>query len=152
MDKDSHFNTNWFELWMKQSKEFFESADKNLKNVFDKDSIGKPEEHLKQINEWLETLKKQWEFTQLTAEQKAYQTYWKMMSDMCKEASDKMVEQWIKRSHDKDPIKNVQELYELWLSCCHDVYQKWLKSKAYQDVYTEFMNAALKFWKDSVPK
>ena len=33
------FDTNWYELWMKQSKEFYESAEKNLKDMFNKINI-----------------------------------------------------------------------------------------------------------------
>lgn len=152
--KQAHFdfNTNWYDLWMKQSKDFFTSADDNLKDMFSKGTYANPQDHLEQINEWLEKLKHQWEFTQLTEEQKVYQTYWKTMSKMCSDASDMMVEQWIKRSQEKNPIKTVHELYELWLNCCHEIYQKSVKSKAYQDAYGEFMNAAFKFWKSAMPK
>lgn len=147
-----HFDTNWYELWMKQSKEFFESADKNLKEIFGKHSIANPEEHLKQVEQWLETLKKQWESSQLTKEQKAYQEYWKMMAKMYSDASDMMLQEWIKRSHHDNAIKNIRELYELWIQCCHSVYQKSLQSNAYQEAYGDFMNAAIKFWKDMITK
>lgn len=145
-------NTNWYEMWMKQSKDFYSSADSNLKDMFSKGAFEKPEDHLKQINKWIETLKSQWEFSQLTSEQKMYQTYVKMMGKMCSDASDMMVEQWIKRSHEENPVKSIRELYELWLNCCHEVYQKSLQSKAYQDVYGELMNGAFKFWKETMPK
>jgi hypothetical protein len=138
------FDTNWYEMWMKQSKDFFSTAQENwFKN---------PQDHLKQIEQWMDTLKNQWEYSQLTKEQKAYQEYWIMMTKMCNEASDLMLKEWIKRSHDNNPIKSIRELYELWLECCHEVYQKSLQSKTYQDAYAEFMNAAAKFWKSAIPK
>lgn len=146
------FNIGWYELWMKQSKEFFETADKNLKDMFSKGTPVNPEEHMKQIRQWLDSLKNQWEFIQLSDDQKAMQTYWKNMTKMCLDASDKMLEEWIKRSREKDPVKSVRELYEIWLNCCHEVYQKSLQSKTYQDAYGEFMNAAFKFWKAGMPK
>jgi Poly(R)-hydroxyalkanoic acid synthase subunit (PHA_synth_III_E) len=154
MDKENKFdfNTNWYDLWMKQSKEFFDSADKNLKDVFGHGAAANPEDHLKQIQQWLETLKNQWQFAQLNEQQRAYETYWKSMMKMCSDASDKMLSEWIKRSHDNNPIKNVQELYELWLNCCHEVYQKAMHTKSHQEVYGEMMDAALKFWKSAIPK
>lgn len=137
------FDTNWYELWMKQSKEFFESAQKSW--------FTNPQDHLKQIQSWLDTFKKQWEFAQLTEEQKKYQEYWKMMANMCTEASEMMTKEWIKRSHEENPVKDIRELYELWVDCCQNVYQKSLQSNAYQDTYNEFMNAAIKFWKSAMP-
>lgn len=149
--KNMNFDTNWYDLWMKQSKEFFETADKNLQGVFGKGSSANPEDHLKQIQQWLDVWKNQWQFTQLNEQQKAFENYWKTMAKMCSDASDMMVAEWIKRSHEHNPIKNTRELYELWLSCCHEIYQKSTHSQAYQDTYGEFMNAALKFWKSAIP-
>ena len=105
-----------------------------------------PEEHLDEINAWLKSLKKHWEKTQLNEEQKMYAAYWNMMNDMCKQASDLMLTQWVKKAHDKQYIQSIQELYELWLNCCHDVYQRYVHSKAYQENYAEFINNAFKFW------
>lgn len=154
MDKGKKFdfNTNWYELWMKQSKEFFESANQNLQGMFNPESLANPEEHLKQINQWLNTLKTQWQFVQLNEQQKAYENYWKSMAKMCSDASDMMVQQWIKRSQEHRPVKDVRELYELWIACCHDVYEKAMHSKSYQEAYSEFMKAALKFWKSTIPQ
>lgn len=156
MNKDNPFDiyTYWYDLWMKQSKEFFESANNNLKNMFDqeKESYLNPEEHIKQIQEWLETLKNQWQFIQLNEQQKAYETYWKMMNKMCAEASDMMLSEWMKKTREHQPIKNIHELYELWLNCCNEIYTKAMHSKSYQEAYGEFMNAALKFWKSATPR
>lgn len=147
-----NMNTDWYELWMKQNREFFTSAEKNLRDVFSKSGFSNPEEHMNQINLWLETLKNQWQFTQLKTDQKIYEDYWKMMGKLYSDASDMMLAQWIKRTQDKNPVKTIQELYELWLNCCKDVYTKSQQTKAYQEAYGEFMQAALKFWKDVAPK
>lgn len=147
----SDFYTNWYELWMKQSQDFFSSAEKNLKGMFEDQSFKNPEAHLKQINEWLETLKTQWEFSQLTDDQKAQQMYWKMMAKMCSDAADRMVSEWIKRSKTDNPIQSIRELYELWLACCQEVYQKALQTKNFQEAYADFMNAAFKFWQSAMP-
>jgi hypothetical protein len=151
-DEKAEFKTNWYDLWMKQSKEFFDTADKNLKDLFNKSTFPNPEDHLKQIQKWLDALKTQWQFTQLTDQQKMYENYWKMMSKMCSDASDMLVGQWIKRNREQDPIKNTRELYELWLNCCQEVYEKAMHSAAYQKAYGDFMNAALKYWKSAMPK
>lgn len=146
----SHFDANWYDLWMKQNKAFFESAEKNLKEMFESNEFAHPEEHLKQINAWLDTLKHQWDFSQLTKEQKVYQEYWKNMAALCTEASEKMVQEWMKRGSEHHPIKNINELYELWLHCCQNAFQQSLQKKAYQEAYSDFMNSALKIWKSTV--
>ena len=146
------FNTNWYDLWMKQSKQFFETANDNLQDMFTKNKFVKPEDNLQQINVWLDKLKSQWENNQLTDEQKPFEAYWKMMSKMCSDATELMLNQWIKRSQEDNPIKTIRELYELWLSSCHEVYQKSLQSKAFQDAYNEFTQSAFKYWKLAVAK
>ena len=63
-----------------------------------------------------------------------------------------MMREWIKRTNDNNPVKNIQELYDLWLNACHEMYQDLLKSKNYQATYSEFMNKALKFWESTTKK
>lgn len=150
--KKSDAHTDWYQMWSKQSKEFFETAEKNLQNLFAKGAVVKPEENLKQINQWVETMKTQWEFSQLTDEQKAYAAYWKMMAKMCNDASDLMVSEWIKRSRQENPINSIRELYELWLHCCQEIHEKAIHSKAYHEAYGDFMNNAFKFWKAYMPQ
>lgn len=145
-----HFDADWYELWTKQSREFYESAESNLKEIFGEAALGNPENHLKQIQKWLDSLKDQWQFNQLTNDQKIYQDYWKMMAKMCNEASDMMMKEWVKRSREDHPIKTIRELYELWLNCCHEVYKKSLTSNAFQETYGELMNASLKFWQEAM--
>lgn len=146
------FNNNWYDLWMKQSKEFFETAEKNLKGIFDQKNFANPEEHLTEIRHWLDMMKSQWQFVQLNEQQKAFEKYWQTMSKMCTDAYDLMIEKWVARTRANNPVKDVHELYELWLNCCQEVYQKSMHSQTYQDAYGEYMNAALKYWKSVMPK
>ncbi|MBX3708500.1 MAG: hypothetical protein KIT56_02370 [Gammaproteobacteria bacterium] len=150
--KKMDFDSNWYDIWMTQSREFFESANKNLKDIFAMGAAANPEEHMKQINLWLETLKNQWKFTQFNEQQKAYEDYWKIMEKMYVDASHMMVQQWMQRTKEKSPIGNIRELYELWLYCCNEVYTKSMHSKSYQEAYGEFLNAAIHFWKSALPK
>ncbi len=155
MSKDAKFDfdTNWYDLWMKQSREFFETANENLQTLFENGAFINPEAHMAQINLWVQHLKSQWQIDQFQEkQQKAYEKYWKTMGKMCSDACDMMVDLWIKRARDQNPIRNIRELYELWLNCCNDIYKKSMHSKSYQDVYGEFMNAALKFWKSAIPE
>lgn len=147
----SDMYSNLYRVWMKQSEQFYESANQNLKFMFDQKSFN-PEDNLKAVNKWLEILKQQWQFAQLTEEQKPFANYWALMSKMCNEATDKMLHEWIKRSRSQNPITSIHDLYELWLDCCHEIYKKSLDSKAYQDAYSDFVNAAFKFWESYVPK
>lgn len=137
---------NWYDFWMQQSQTFFSSADEHLKDLFAKNTFVNPEMHTKQIQQWLDALKIQWQFAELTKEQQKFQEYWQMMAALYTEATEKMMEEWKSRTEDNNPITSTRELYELWLNACHEVYQKALKSKGYQDVYAEWMNATLKFW------
>ncbi len=154
MDKKNKFdfNTNWYELWMKQSREFFSTAEKSLHDMFGTETLANPEENMDKIRQWQEMLKSQWSFLKLDEQQKAYENYWKTMGKMCNDACDMMVAVWIKRNQENKPVKNVHELYELWLNCCNEIYSKSMQTKNFQDVYGEFMNAALKYWKSSMPK
>lgn len=151
-DKKSEGYTDWYDLWMKQSREFFASADKNLKTMFSSDNYYNPQDHLKQINHWLNTLKNQWAYMQFPDDQDESAIYWKNMNKMCHEASDHMLEQWLKRAREGHPIKSLRELYDLWLECCHEVFERHLQTKAYQDAYGDLMNATFQFWKTNVPQ
>lgn len=151
-EKKFEFDNSWFELWTTQSKMFFESANKNLKDLFEKNAAIDPTKHMRQIQQWMDTLKTQWQFIELNEQQKVYANYWKQMEKMCNDASEMMLQEWIKRSKEQDPIKNVRELYELWLNCCHEVYKKAMYSKSYQAAYGDMMNAAIKYWQSVMPK
>ena len=151
-DKAFDFGENWSDLWMKQSKLFFERAEKNLKELFSGESTVNPEIHMKQIEQWIEMLKAQWGLFELNEQQAGYEAYWRLMSTMCNEASQMMLDQWIKRSRHQDPIKNIRELYELWLNCCNEVYEKTMQTKAYQETYNDYLKAVLQFWKSAIPK
>lgn len=142
--------TDWYALWAKQSQAFFDSANKNLKLFLDQGPAFKPEENRELINNWLESLKTQWEKIPLTDEQKAYANYWTKMAKMFNDASNKMVENWIHTSQTGNPVKSIPELYELWLRSCQEAYSKSLNSQT-QEAFTDFMNQAFKFWKDSNP-
>jgi hypothetical protein len=145
------FNQNWYDVWMKQSKEFFDTAEKNLKGVFNQDNLN-PQDHMKQINDWMETLKNKWQAMHLDEQQKAYINYWNAMSKMSMDANEMMLKLWMQRSKEHNPIKNIPELYELWLNCCNEVYKNAMHSKSYQEAYGEFMNAAIQFWKSALNK
>lgn len=151
-EKESTQDINWYELWMKQSQTFFETTEKNLKDLFPHNGFAHPEEHLKEVYDWLDLLKNQWQKSQRNDQQKAFASYFKMTTQMCNDASDLMLEQWIKRSHDKNPIKNMRELYELWLDCCQQIYKKAMMSTEFQQAYGEYMNAMLRFWTSAMPK
>lgn len=151
MDTENQFNFNhWTELWMQQSKDFFETTNETIKNIFTKHSPVNPEEHLKQINQWLEQLKNQWRVIPFLGEQPPL--YWKMIANMYDQAANLTLERWIKRSREKNPINTINELYELWLNCCREECLKATESKAYQEAYAEFMKSTLQFWERTLSK
>ena len=150
-ETNNEFFADWYDLWAKQSKEFFANTEDKLQEMFAKNTSNNPDEYLKQMHEWLETFKKQWEFSQLTDEQKTYRAYWMMMSKLYNEASSLMIEQWTRRIQEQNPIKSVRELYDLWLKSCQEVYQKAFSTNSYQDI-GEMMNSAVKFWQSTLSK
>lgn len=150
--KSKHEHVDWYALWMQQSHDFFDSAQENLQHLFKSERTIKPEEHLEEINAWLDNLKKQWGSMQLAEQQKMYANYWKMLTTMCIEGTDLMLKEWIKRSHSDNPIMSIRELYEVWLNCCQEIYKQTMHTKAYQDTYGDLMNAAFHYWTSFIPK
>src|SRR3990167_5698400 len=98
------FNQQWFDVWMAQSKAFFTSAQTHLGDVFGKQGFANPLDHRDQIEEWLNTLKSQWNTMNLNESQQPFEKYWKTMSDLNMQASDLMMKEWIKRTEDKKPL------------------------------------------------
>lgn len=154
MTKESQKDTyqDWYEIWTKQSKAFFDSANENLQHVFSNHTQMNAEEQFEKIQRWLEQLKKQWQMQAFNSEQANASTYWTTILQMFNEASEQLMRKWTERQQQHDPIKNVHDLYELWLNCCHDVYQKTMKTHSYQETYANLMNQAFQYWKNFTPK
>ena len=146
-ENDNVFNADWYQMWMEQSKEFYTSAEKNLKDLFNQKSTPDPQDHIKQIQAWLDALKSQWNVMNMSSEHQSNEKYWKAMAALSAEASELMMKKWIQRTQEGKPIHDVRELYELWLTCCQEVYAKAIRTPNYQEMYGEFMNAVMNFWK-----
>lgn len=137
-----------YELWMEQSKDFFTTSEEYLNGLFKENKIVNPEEHIAHIETWINMMKQQWQMTEAGHE---LQDYWNTMTRICSDAADLMLDEWRRSMHDEIPIQNIQQLYQLWLNCCHEIYQRSVHSKVFQDAYGEFMNRAFYFWKNAVP-
>lgn len=145
--------TDWYELWMQQSKTFFDSAHEQLKKFQEKDLFSDPKKHSAEIEEWVKQLQELWE-TKIPPhdDNNPYEKYWHLMQTMCNEATELMVKEWMQRSSHQNKITSIRELYELWLDCCQEVYNKTTRDKIYQDAYGEFLNAAFDYWQTILPK
>jgi len=137
-----------YELWMEQSRDFITTADQNLRGIFTNSKTANPENHIAQIQAWMEVMKQQWEFAQAAHEQ---QEYWQMMTTICNDAADLMLQEWVRLSREGKPVLSIQELYQIWLNCCNEVYQKSLQTPSFHNAYGEFMKTAFRFWKNAVP-
>lgn len=104
---------------------------------------------LKDVQAWLDKLKHDWESIALPNKQ---QDYWRMMTEVHQQASEKLLEEWRRRAETTQAIQTMHELYELWLDYCHQAQQKILKSSSFQDAYGEWMNATAKLWQSVMPK
>lgn len=147
-DKDKKSMPDWYELWIQQSKVFFDSTQDQLQDLFKKGAMQQPEKYLEQMNEWLQTVKSKWKQMQDTQEEKQFQTYWNMMYKMYNESAALLGKKWLERSKEGNPITNMQALYELWLECCQETY----RNHYFQEAVSEMMNAAKKFWQVNSPK
>lgn len=145
-------NTDWQQLWTDQSKIFMDTANKNFEDLFAKNAQLNPEQYQEQIQEWVANMNKQWADIYKNCGDTDQAKYWEAMAQTSKQASEMMLEQWMKRAQQDDPIKSVKELYELWLSSCHDIYMKNIQSNAYQQMYGDMLNDAMKYWKSGINK
>lgn len=145
------YYTDWYNIWMQQSKVFFDSANENLKNFFNQEKPFDPSAHMRQIENWLSELKKQWQMATWNMDMTSYSDYLTMMNKMMNDATDLMLKIWVKKTNAHEPINNVHDLYALWLNCCHDTYQKYMHSQDFQKAYGDFMNTLFKLWKANLP-
>lgn len=139
---------DWYALWIKQSKTFFDAVEKNFTHFFEKEKTVGLDEQIQLMRQCLDRFKQQWELMQLTEEQQAHQVYLRLLKKMYNDASELMFEQWCNRLKQDNPIQNTKELFDLWAHCCQATYQNTVCSKAYH----EWMNTALRFWETTVPK
>lgn len=144
-------NFDWYASWLKHNQQFLVITEQNLKELFDQNSFVNPENHRQQIDAWFNALKEYWQFIPHHVQEKIDENYWKIILKIYYEATSQLIELWIKRFQERQPIKNINELYELWLDCCQEVYSKTIKSKTYQNIYGEWMNTALKYWRRTMP-
>lgn len=150
-DKQEQNYTDWYAMWMQQSKVFFDTANENLQTLFSKSQPFDPAAHMEKIELWLEELKKQWQLNAFNMQQKTSGDYFQMMFKMMNDATDLMLKQWVKKVNEQDAIRNIHDLYALWLNCCHETYQQYMHTKTFQEAYGEFMNKMFKFWKSNIP-
>jgi len=138
---------DWTKIWIEQSQLFNKIANEYLKNFFEKNDYQHPDQHLDTINQWLDALNKQWQFSPFNEQLKSYEQYSKLMTDMMIKASRLLIDRWIAVAKTDQPVNNVRDLYDLWLTCCHDVYSEAMHTNAYQEVYGKLINQAVHFWK-----
>ena len=140
--------SEWYQLWMQQSKNFFTSVEGSLDDL----PNFNPKENIQQINAWLETLKTQWQYHNMSSEQQFSHTYFQLLEKMYNHSIERFLAEWIKRYEDNNPIQNTRDLYEMWLSCCQEEFQRMLATPSYQKAYAMFLNAGLKVWQDTLKK
>lgn len=149
MEKNENLNDYqaWYDLWLKQSNVFFELTQEKLKGLFATGPLVDPKQHIEQLQQWLDALKNQWKQNIPAENESEQQQYWQMMGKLCNDATDSVLDALNKHTRERGPVKNATELYQLWLNCCQEVYQKAVVSPAYQNAYGEWLQTALKFWK-----
>ncbi|MBV9576336.1 MAG: hypothetical protein JO149_06905 [Gammaproteobacteria bacterium] len=149
-ENTTNFTQLFFENWMKQTKDFFAASEKNFQDIFAmKEKADFSSEQTEKMYAWIQLLKDQWRFIQLDHTLKVYEAYWSLLSKIYIEAADKLMHLWTERQRANNPVKNMQELYGLWLNTCHDIYYRAMQSSAYQTAYGDFLNETLKYWKSA---
>lgn len=150
-DDSFKFNSYWYDIWEKQSQQFFTLTKQHLQACFDKEDFN-IQEHFTQIQAWFNDLKQQWLSSLQTQEKNSYQEYADLINNIFNNAAELMLKKWEKKNKTSDPIKNMVELYALWLDCCHHACQKAQQTKTYQALYGDIMNSAMQFWKEMSSK
>lgn len=137
---------NWYELWMKQNNEFFKTSEEYLTQLFANEKIVDPEQHMELITKWTKSLQQHWEKLSLDTEQKMFENYWKWLTKLNAQASEKTINEWITKNKTENPIKSIKDLYELWLSCSRQIYEEALQNPAYLKAYNDFITSSMKCW------
>ena len=143
---------DWQKLWLDQSKIFMEITNKSLQDLFNQQSQFNPQQHLQQMQAWAELMNKQWLEVCSSCTNADQERYWEAVAQTSKQACDLMLQQWQQKLTNDQPIKSAKELYELWLSACHDIHMKNIQSNAYQMMYGDMLNNAMQFWKTTINK
>lgn len=154
MDKGIKFDfgTEWAEMWMKQNQAFFETAERMLKDFFAGNGFKNPQDHMQQIQQWQDAFRNQWQMPNFGDHQRIYEQYWATMVKLYSESMERMMNVWMVRASNNNPISSVHELYQVWLKSCQEVFEKTITTTNYQDMYGEWMNNVLKYWKTMTPK
>lgn len=149
-ENQDYFKT-YYETWANQSKDFFNSANHYLTDLFSGQNYKKPEDYLSNIQGWADHMKTQWAHFYPTEEQKMFSGFLKNMNQVHHDAIDRMIDEWMLKAKQNDPIKNTRDLYELWLNCCDEIYKKSIQSKTYQKSYHDMIQNMFEYWKTYTP-
>ena len=139
-------DNHWQAFWFKQSKQFFDTANEHLKDIFKEKSVD-PNDYLDEINEWLADFQKKWQatFTDLSSSEPI--SYLTTLNKIFNQTTKLFIKKWAKKNKGKNPIENMIGLYELWIASCQEAFKKYQETEDYQNAYAELIHSAIQFWK-----
>ncbi len=151
MQDDDYLNRGFSqgpELWLKQSKRFFEQSLPFLDH-FLASPILDEEKALFALDEFIYYFKAQIKSQQSyfhflppidLSKQNIFPKYFSMLEHMTEEAIDALHAKLKAKIKDKSTPQSMRDFYELWLDCGEDIYQKWLHQERFLAALAEIMD------------
>jgi|GEM_PF-4713645 len=136
------------EVWLKQSKQFFEQSLPLLDRFFSS-SFTDVDKALFALDEMIYYFKAQIKSQGIffhfippisSQHQGDFPQYFSLLSDMTDEVVDLLHEKMREKIKNNSSPQSMREFYELWLECSDQVYQKWLHSDKFLSAFGEIMN------------
>lgn len=133
--------------WLEHSKAFYDALNSQWRQYLAQGKNYDPNEHLTEIQTWLDNVKEQWQTTVDNIADPATKQYWQHLFTIYSNAADSMLQTWLERAKEHHNVQSPQELYELWLNACKEAFADSMRSSEYQSMYKDMFNAAAKWWK-----
>lgn len=140
------------EVWLKQSKQFFEKSLPLLDYYFARSYVSE-EEALFGLDEMIYYFKAHINSEQSffnfipqisASNQQTFPKYFSLLSTMTDEAVNLLHEKMREKIKKQQAPQSLRDFYELWLECGETVYQKWLHTEAFLSVFGEMMNGMVR--------
>lgn len=151
MQNDDYLRKDFFqghEVWLKQSKKFFEQSLPLLDQYFSS-PYADEEKALFALDQLIyyfkAQIKSQHSFFSFLppldlAKQAVFPKYFSLLADMTDEAVDLLHEKMRMKIKNKSAPQALRDFYELWLECGEEVYQKWLHKDRFLAAFGEIMD------------
>lgn len=155
MQNDDYLRKDFFQghdIWLKQSKQFFEQSLPLLDQYFATPAADE-EQALFALDEMIYYFKAQIKTQQSffnflppisVTQQAVFPKYFSLLSEMTDEAVDLLHEKMRAKIKKNTSPQSLRDFYELWLECGEEIYEKWLHTDKFLAAFGEIMNGMFK--------